>query len=113
MMVTQAMWLRNLLGLPEKDTWIDEEDQFQISDAGETQTFFKDMGGFSDSCCSPLCYYIADIADSKDDDDKKSEKRGGAAAKEERRGSRSRFKDVNKGESKSATSEKSLEVKGK
>ncbi|XP_030272513.1 MYCBP-associated protein isoform X2 [Sparus aurata] len=83
MMVTQAMWLRNLLGLPEKDTWIDEEEEFQISDA--------------------------DMADSKDDDDKKSEKRGGAAAKEERRGSRSRFKDVNKGESKSATSEKSLE----
>lgn len=40
MMVTQAMWLRNLLGLPEKDTWIDEEEEFQISDAGEAQTFF-------------------------------------------------------------------------
>ncbi|XP_036971733.1 MYCBP-associated protein [Acanthopagrus latus] len=83
MMVSQAMWLRKLLGLPEKDTWINEEEESQISDA--------------------------DMADSKDDDDKKSEKRGGAAAKEERRGSRSRFKDVNKGESKSATSEKSLE----
>lgn len=48
-----------------------------------------------------------------DDKDEKSEKKGGAAAKEERSGASSRLKDDNKGESKSETAEKSVEVRGK
>ncbi|XP_070834212.1 MYCBP-associated protein [Chaetodon trifascialis] len=80
MMVIEAMWLRNLLGLPERDTWFDKKEESLICDA--------------------------DTADNRDD---KSEKRGQAGAKEERSGVRSTLKDVNKGESKSATTEKSVE----
>lgn len=47
-----------------------------------------------------------------DDKDEESEIKGGAADKEERSGARSRFKDVNKGESKSTTTEKSVEMAG-
>lgn len=32
----EAMWLRNLLGLPERDTWVDKKEDASISDAGET-----------------------------------------------------------------------------
>uniref|UniRef100_A0A3B4XWL1 Mycbp associated protein n=1 Tax=Seriola lalandi dorsalis TaxID=1841481 RepID=A0A3B4XWL1_SERLL len=73
-MAGEAMRLRNLLGLPERETWIDKKDESPISD---------------------------------------SEKKGGAAAKEERSGARSRFKDDSKRESKSPTTEKSVEVRGK
>ncbi|XP_041790122.1 MYCBP-associated protein [Chelmon rostratus] len=80
MMVTEAVWLRNLLGLPERDTWFDKKEGSLICDA--------------------------DTADNRDE---MGEKKGGAAAKEERSGARSTSKDVNKGESKSATTEKSVE----
>ncbi|KAM9363623.1 MYCBP-associated protein [Symphorus nematophorus] len=80
MMVFEAMWLRNRLGLPEIETWIKKEEESHMSDS--------------------------DMADKKDE---KSEKKGGAAAKEERSGTSSRFKVANKGESKSATTEKSVE----
>ncbi|TDH15924.1 hypothetical protein EPR50_G00014280 [Perca flavescens] len=79
-MAGEAMWLRNLLGLPERDTRIDKKEESPILEA--------------------------DRADNKDE---KSEKKGGAAAKEERSGARSKIKDDNKGESKSATTEKSVE----
>ncbi|XP_070776313.1 MYCBP-associated protein [Enoplosus armatus] len=84
MMAVEAMGLRNLLGLPERDTRIDKKEKSTISDA--------------------------DVADNKDE---KSEKKGGAAAKEERSGVRSRFKGDNKGESKSATTEKVEDSKKK
>ncbi|XP_044046052.1 MYCBP-associated protein isoform X2 [Siniperca chuatsi] len=80
MMAVEAMRLRNLLGLPERDKWIDKKVESTIA--------------------------VADVADNKDE---KSEKKGGAAAKEERSGARSRLKDDNKGESKSGTTEKSVE----
>ncbi|XP_049901499.1 MYCBP-associated protein isoform X3 [Epinephelus moara] len=80
-MAGEAMWLRNLLGLPEKDTWINKKEEFLVSDP--------------------------DMADSIDE---RSETKQGAAVKEQSSGSRSRFKDDNKGESKSATTEKSVEV---
>uniref|UniRef100_A0A3B4TFH6 Mycbp associated protein n=1 Tax=Seriola dumerili TaxID=41447 RepID=A0A3B4TFH6_SERDU len=81
-MAGEAMRLRNLLGLPERETWIDKKDE------------------------SPISY--ADLADNINKDEK-SEKKGGAAAKEERSGARSRFKDDSKRESKSPTTEKSVE----
>lgn len=37
-MAGEAMWLRNLLGLPEGETWIDKTEESPISDAGETHT---------------------------------------------------------------------------
>ncbi|XP_076584343.1 MYCBP-associated protein isoform X2 [Chaetodon auriga] len=83
-MVVEAMWLRNLLGLPERDTWFDKKEESLICDA--------------------------DAADNRDD---RSEKRGQAGAKEERSGVRSTLKDVNKGESKSATTEKSVELESR
>lgn len=36
-MASEAVWLRNLLGLPERDTWIEKKDEPTISDDGETQ----------------------------------------------------------------------------
>ncbi|GAA6220171.1 MYCBP-associated protein [Lates japonicus] len=81
-MACEAMWLRNLLGLPERETWIKKKDECPISDTDLTDNINKD---------------------------EKSEKKGGAATKEERSGGKSRFKDDNKGESKSATPEKSAE----
>ena len=50
------------------------------------------------------------MADTKDEKSEKSEKKGGAAAKEERSGVKSRVKEDSKVESKSATTEKSVEV---
>ena len=44
--------------------------------------------------------------------DERDEKKGGTPAKEERSGAKSRLKDANKGESNSATTEKSVEVRG-
>ncbi|XP_070684578.1 MYCBP-associated protein [Pempheris klunzingeri] len=82
-MAGEATLLRNLLGLPHRDTWIDNKEQPQISDA--------------------------DLADNKDE---KSEKKGGAAAKEERSGARARLKDDNKGES-AATEKSTEESKKK
>ncbi|XP_054461081.1 MYCBP-associated protein [Anoplopoma fimbria] len=79
-MSAEAMRLRNLLGLPERETQVDNQEEAPISDA--------------------------DVADNKDE---KSEKKGGAAAKEERSGVRSRIKEDNKGESQSALTEKSVE----
>ncbi|XP_032398071.1 MYCBP-associated protein isoform X1 [Etheostoma spectabile] len=79
-MAGEALWLRNLLGLPEGDTWFDKKEESPILEA--------------------------DKADYKDE---KSEKKGGAAAKEERSGARSKIKDDNKGESKSANTDKSME----
>lgn len=46
MMVVEAMWLRNLLGLPERDTWIDEKEASQTSDAGNIQTVILRYIGF-------------------------------------------------------------------
>eukprot|EP00064_Thunnus_orientalis_P020106 superscaffoldBa00005356_g20237 len=80
-MAGEAMQLRHLLSLPEKDTWVQKKDEPLISDSDLTDNINKD----------------------------KSEKRGGASAKEERSGGRSRGNDDNKGESKSVTSEKSAE----
>ncbi|XP_069576657.1 MYCBP-associated protein isoform X1 [Brachyistius frenatus] len=77
-MAAEAVWLRNLLGLPE----IDNKDESVISDA--------------------------DLADNANKEEKR-EKKGGAAAKEEKSGMISRFKDDNKGESKSPTGEKPVE----
>ncbi|XP_010795579.1 MYCBP-associated protein-like, partial [Notothenia coriiceps] len=79
-MAGEAMWLRDVMGLPERDTQIHEKEEPPISDA--------------------------DMADTKDE---KSEKKGGAAAKEERSGVKSRVKEDSKVESKSATTEKSVE----
>ncbi|KAK5866278.1 hypothetical protein PBY51_020483 [Eleginops maclovinus] len=59
-MAGEAMWLRDLLGLPERDTWIDEKEESPISNA--------------------------DMANTKDE---KSEKKGVAAAKEEKSGVKS------------------------
>ncbi|XP_045895684.1 MYCBP-associated protein isoform X3 [Micropterus dolomieu] len=80
MLAAEAMGLRNLLGLPERDTWIDKKEESTISDA--------------------------DVANYKDE---KNDKMGGAAAKEGRSGARSRLTDDNKGESKSEPNEKSVE----
>ncbi|KAI3352910.1 hypothetical protein L3Q82_019481, partial [Scortum barcoo] len=77
-MADKAMWLKNLLGLPERGTWIDKKEE--ISDA--------------------------EVADNRDE---KTEKKGGPVAKEERSGAKSRLRDDNKGESNSATAEKSVE----
>lgn len=52
------------------------------------------------------------MADNKSKDEK-SEKKRGTAAKEERSGARFILKDDNKQESKSPTTEKSVEVRGK
>lgn len=109
MMVTEAVWLRNLLGLPERDTWFDKKEGSLICDAGKTQRLSLRHWKMLDSCCLLLCYYVTDTADNRDE---MGEKKGGAAAKEERSGARSTSKDVNKGESKSATTEKSVEVRG-
>ncbi|KAK5926848.1 hypothetical protein CgunFtcFv8_022386 [Champsocephalus gunnari] len=79
-MAGEAMWLREVMGLPERDTWIYEKEEPPIPDA--------------------------DMADNKDE---KSEKKGGAVAKEERSGVKSRVKEDSKVESKSATTEKSVE----
>ncbi|XP_042341488.1 MYCBP-associated protein isoform X2 [Plectropomus leopardus] len=79
-MAGETMRLGNLLGLPERDTWIDKKEESVIPDA--------------------------DIADNKDE---MRETKDGAANKEERNGSRSRFKDDNRRESKSAATEKSVE----
>lgn len=40
-MAGEAMWLREVMGLPERDTWIYEKEEPPIPDAGETQTFNK------------------------------------------------------------------------
>ncbi|KAF0037690.1 hypothetical protein F2P81_010564 [Scophthalmus maximus] len=81
-MAGEAMWLRNLLGLPEGETWIDKTEESPISDADVPDNLSKDE----------VC-----------------EKKGVAAAKEERSGPRSRPKDVNKGDTKSQMTEKSVE----
>ncbi|XP_059194299.1 MYCBP-associated protein [Centropristis striata] len=75
----EALRLRDLLGLPERETWSHHTEEALPSDA--------------------------DMAENKEE---KSDKKGGAAPKEERSGVRSRFKDDNK-ESKSATTERSAE----
>lgn len=41
-MTADAMWLRNLLGLPEKEAWTDKEDKPVITDAGEIQALWQD-----------------------------------------------------------------------
>ncbi|XP_035516253.1 MYCBP-associated protein [Morone saxatilis] len=69
-MDVEAMWLKNLLGLPEKDKRVHKKEESIITDA--------------------------DTADNKDE---KSEKKGAAPAKEEKSGSRSRLKNGKKGES--------------
>ncbi|XP_034751546.1 MYCBP-associated protein [Etheostoma cragini] len=79
-MAGEGLWLRNLLGLPERDTWIDKKEESPIVEA-----------------------------DKADDKDEKSEKKEGAASKEERSGVRSKMKDDNKSDSKSATTDKSME----
>lgn len=43
-MVVEGMWLRNLLGLPERDAWNDEKEESQTSDAGKIQTFTVELG---------------------------------------------------------------------
>ncbi|XP_034402029.1 MYCBP-associated protein [Cyclopterus lumpus] len=78
-MAAEAMKLRNLQGLPEKDTWVDKKEEPPSSDA--------------------------DVADNKGE---KSENKGGAAAPEGN-GTRSRIKDDNQWESHSALTEKSVE----
>lgn len=37
-MSAEATQLRDLLGLSERETWMDKEDEAVIADAGETQT---------------------------------------------------------------------------
>lgn len=56
--------------------------------------------------CSLLCFHMTDV---NDDQYEEGEIKGGAVDKEERSGMRARLKDVNKGESKSTTTEKSVE----
>ncbi|XP_042071916.1 MYCBP-associated protein isoform X3 [Haplochromis burtoni] len=41
-MTAEAMWLQNLLGLPEKEAWPDKEDKLIITDAGEIQALWQD-----------------------------------------------------------------------
>lgn len=41
-MTAEAMWLQNLLGLPEKEAWTDKEDKLIITDAGEIQALWQD-----------------------------------------------------------------------
>ncbi|XP_026158941.1 MYCBP-associated protein isoform X2 [Mastacembelus armatus] len=77
-MAGEAMWLRNLLGLPETKTWIDKKEDFLISDT--------------------------DLPDDTNKG-KNSENKGGTSAKEERSGAKSGLRD----ESKSATTDKSVE----
>nr|XP_043883257.1 MYCBP-associated protein-like [Solea senegalensis] len=81
-MADEAMWLRSLLGLPERETGVDKKDVSLISDA--------DLPGDASK-------------------DEKHEEKGGAAAKTARSASRSKMKDDNKEESKSPTTEKSVE----
>ncbi|XP_047432970.1 MYCBP-associated protein isoform X2 [Mugil cephalus] len=81
-MAAEAVFLRNLLGLPERAMWIEQKDEPTVCDA--------------------------DLADDIKTDEK-SEKKAGTAAKVERSGSRSRVKDDNKEESKSPANEKSVE----
>ncbi|XP_029987550.1 MYCBP-associated protein [Sphaeramia orbicularis] len=73
-METEAVHLRRLLGLSEKDTWMDKKDESIISDS--------------------------DMADSTSKTDKSDKKRG-TPVKEGRSMARSRVKDDSKGESKS------------
>lgn len=56
--------------------------------------------------CSLLCFHTTDV---NDDQYEEGEIKGGAVDKEERSGTRARLKDANKGESKSTTTEKSVE----
>ncbi|KAF3687365.1 Epsin-2 EPS-15-interacting protein 2 Intersectin-EH-binding protein 2 [Channa argus] len=81
-MDAEAMWLRNLLDLPGRETWIDKKDECFISDTDLTDTL---------------------------NIDEKSERKGVTPATPERRGIKSTLKDNNKGESKLATTEKSVE----
>ncbi|KAK2815843.1 hypothetical protein Q5P01_026310 [Channa striata] len=81
-MDAEAMWLRNLLGLQGRETWVDKKDECFVSDT--------------------------DLAENVNIDEK-SERKGGTIAKEERSGLKSRLKGNSKGESKSATTEKSVE----
>ncbi|XP_005743754.2 MYCBP-associated protein [Pundamilia nyererei] len=41
-MTAEAMWLQNLLGLPEKEARTDKEDKLIITDAGEIQALWQD-----------------------------------------------------------------------
>ncbi|XP_075946963.1 MYCBP-associated protein [Anarhichas minor] len=79
-MAAEAVMLRHLQGLPEKDTWIDKKEEPPIADA--------------------------DVADNKGG---KSEKKGGAAATEERSRASATIKDDNKRESQSAVTEKPVQ----
>lgn len=103
MMVVEATWLRNLLGLPERDTWDDTKEESQTSDAGKTQRLSCIEMKILDSCCLLLCCYITDMADNKDETSEKTE-----GSKEKRSGARSRIKDVGK----RLSAEKSVEVRG-
>ncbi|XP_029380169.1 MYCBP-associated protein [Echeneis naucrates] len=81
-MAGEATRLRNLLGLPEKEIRIEKKVESLISET--------------------------DLAENISNDEK-SEKKRRSAAKEERSDARSRFKSDNEGESKSPTTEKTVE----
>ncbi|XP_034544963.1 MYCBP-associated protein [Notolabrus celidotus] len=76
----EARWLRNMLGLPQRDTWSKKMEESVISEAN--------------------------VADNKDE---MSEKKDGVAAKEERSRTKSSNKEDNKGVSKSAGTDKQAE----
>lgn len=50
MMVVEAMWLRNLLGLPERDAWVDEIDESKTPDAGKSLRLSLRYRKVSDLC---------------------------------------------------------------
>nr|XP_020474102.1 uncharacterized protein LOC109970698 [Monopterus albus] len=81
-MAGEAMRLRNLLGVPEKKAWTENKDKSQLPDADLADDIIKD---------------------------EKSDKKRGSSANEENGGAKSRLKDDNRGESKSPTTEKSVE----
>lgn len=60
MLAAEAMGLRNLLGLPERDMWIDKKEESTISNAGETHRLVKQLvrqkiGEVLNSYCLLLC----------------------------------------------------------
>lgn len=49
-MVVEAMLLRNLLGLPDTDTWADEMDEPKTPDAGESLRLSQKCWKLSELC---------------------------------------------------------------
>lgn len=104
-MSAEATQLRDLLGLSERETWMDKEDEAVIADAGETQTQTHSFT-YSFSCRSLSSWYVADLAENVNKE-VKSDKKDSAAAAEEKSGTRAKLK-----KEPLPTAKKTVEVRG-